>query len=41
MEYKAKIKYKIKAECESHDKSVGKIKHSQHLVIREPIKDNI
>lgn len=36
-DYKAKIKYKIKAECESFNKNINKLKHFQEIVINSPI----
>ncbi|CAD8048118.1 unnamed protein product [Paramecium sonneborni] len=40
-DYLAKISYRVKGEIESYNKSYKNIKHSQPLVVREPLKQNI
>ncbi|KAM3140257.1 hypothetical protein pb186bvf_007613 [Paramecium bursaria] len=40
-QYKAVIKYRVKAEIDSFDKKYKSIKDSQELILREPLKTNI
>ncbi|CAD8136300.1 unnamed protein product [Paramecium pentaurelia] len=40
-DFQAKISYSVKAEIESYNKSYKNIKHSQPLVVREPLKQNM